>query len=102
MENRTPPAPSPIEKWYRYHCNGDWEHQWGVSIETLDNPGWRVTINLEGTKAVGRILDKAKIERSKENWLMFWAESNKFEAACGPLNLSEALEVFTTWFDSLS
>jgi hypothetical protein len=32
---------------------------------------------------------------------MYRVASDKFEAACGPLNLSEALEVFT-WYDSLS
>jgi Immunity protein 53 len=35
-----------LEKWYRARCNGDWEHQWGVEIGTLDNPGWRVHIDL--------------------------------------------------------
>jgi hypothetical protein len=94
--------PSSIEKWYRSHCNGDWEHQWGVQIETVDNPGWRIIIDLRETKAAGQTLEWAKIERSDEDWLMYRVASDKFEAACGPLNLSEALEVFTTWYDSLS
>jgi len=29
-----------IQDWYRRQCDGDWEHSYGVKIETLDNPGW--------------------------------------------------------------
>ena len=39
-----------LEAWYLRQCNGDWEHLYGVTIETLDNPGWSVTIDLTGTK----------------------------------------------------
>jgi hypothetical protein len=28
-----------IEQWYKSNCNGLWEHQFGLRIETLDNPG---------------------------------------------------------------
>ena len=38
-----------IENWYESHCDGDWEHDFGVSIDTLDNPGWLVKINLDDT-----------------------------------------------------
>jgi hypothetical protein len=33
-----------IQGWYAAQCNGDWEHRYGVSIDTLDNPGWSVTL----------------------------------------------------------
>ena len=29
-----------LQKWYKSQCNGDWEHSFGIKIETLDNPGW--------------------------------------------------------------
>ena len=38
-----------LEAWYRKHCGGDWEHQHGVELGTLDNPGWRLAVDLEGT-----------------------------------------------------
>jgi len=102
MEQPMPPAPSPIEKWYRNRCNGDWEHQWGVTIETLDNPGWRIQIDLRETKAQGRTSQWVEINRSADDWLRYRAVADKFEAACGPLNLSEAFQVFTSWYDSPS
>lgn len=39
-----------VQNWYLAHANGDWEHDHGILIESLDNPGWRVTINLTGTE----------------------------------------------------
>ena len=38
-----------LQQWYYGHCNGDWEHGSGIHIDTLDNPGWSITINLEDT-----------------------------------------------------
>ena len=38
-----------VEDWYQSNCNGDWEHQYGITIETTDNPGWSVKIDLKNT-----------------------------------------------------
>lgn len=38
-----------LQRWYRSQCNGDWEHSYGVKIDTLDNPGWSVTVELADT-----------------------------------------------------
>jgi hypothetical protein len=35
-----------LEACYLRQCNGDWEHLYGITIETLDNAGWSVTIDL--------------------------------------------------------
>ncbi len=43
-----------LQIWYASHCNGEWEHSFGVGIDTLDNPGWWVKINLTGTELEGR------------------------------------------------
>jgi hypothetical protein len=43
-----------LQAWYAAQCDGDWEHQHGVRIETLDNPGWLVTVELAGTQLEGR------------------------------------------------
>ena len=97
------PVETPIsllEKWYFERCNGDWEHSWGVKIETLDNPGWRLRINLNETRAENRVLERTRIDRSENDWMMYWVEERVFHAACGPLNLSEAIKVFIGWFES--
>lgn len=36
-----------LEQWYASRCDGRWEHDKGVSVETIDNPGWRVMIDID-------------------------------------------------------
>ncbi|MEV8403368.1 Imm53 family immunity protein [Streptomyces niveus] len=36
-----------LRNWYAQQCDGEWEHERGVRIATLDNPGWTVSIDLE-------------------------------------------------------
>jgi hypothetical protein len=88
-----------LEEWYSSNCNGDWEHQYGIVIDSLDNPGWRITIDLTGTKGENKTLDRMKIERTGNDWLQYWIENRKFNAACGPQNLSEIIGIFCDWFD---
>ncbi|TMB85990.1 MAG: hypothetical protein E6J45_14585 [Chloroflexi bacterium] len=28
-----------LQHWYLSRCDGEWEHQRGITIESLDNPG---------------------------------------------------------------
>jgi hypothetical protein len=41
-----------LEQWYQEQCDGDWEHHCGVTIETLDNPGWLVQADLRARPAI--------------------------------------------------
>ena len=34
-----------FDSWFKKKCNGVWEHQYGVTIESTDNPGWRIIID---------------------------------------------------------
>jgi hypothetical protein len=43
-----------LQRWYEAQCDGDWEHEFGATIATLDNPGWTVDIDLERTPLEGR------------------------------------------------
>ncbi|MGT2440121.1 Imm53 family immunity protein [Bradyrhizobium betae] len=44
-----------LERWYAAQCNGDWEHTYGITIETLDNPGWSFKVELRDTYLSGRM-----------------------------------------------
>ena len=39
-----------IQEWYKSHCNGGWEHSYGIQIDTIDNPGWRIKISTRNSK----------------------------------------------------
>lgn len=89
-----------LERWYQSQCDGDWEHGEGVKIGTLDNPGWSIRVSLTDTGLQSRPFDRIKIERSDDDWVHAWVEDDTWNAATGPLNLSEALDAFLSWADS--
>ncbi len=65
--------------WYEQQCNGDWEHSYGVTIDTLDNPGWRLKIDLTGTPLNGRTMECLTQNREhKTDWWTCWTENNQF------------------------
>jgi hypothetical protein len=54
-------------------CDGGWQHQNGVEINTLDNPSWRIVINLAGTELAGAAF--AAVEENYDHdtdWLRCW------------------------------
>jgi Immunity protein 53 len=91
---------SALENWYASQCDGKWEHGPGVRIETLDNPGWRAHIPLRETKKQDTTLAIVKLTRSQDDWISYWVEKQEFQFACGPKNLSEAIDIFVRWFES--
>lgn len=86
-----------LQNWYKENCNSQWEHQYGVSIDTLDNPGWSIIIDLSETQLLSVPFKEIKIERSDEDWLVCRKADEKFEAFGGISNLGEILIVFLNW-----
>lgn len=39
-----------VDNWFKSCCNGLWEHRFGFSLETTDNPGWRASFQLYTTE----------------------------------------------------
>ncbi|MFD5122235.1 immunity 53 family protein [Streptomyces sp. NPDC058385] len=89
-----------LQQWYAAQCDGDWEHEWGVRIATLDNPGWTVDIDLEETSLAGRAYAPTNLRRSDSDWVMTKVSDDVFQVACGPLNLGEVLCLFRQWATS--
>ncbi len=57
--------------WYGARCNGDWEHQCGINLTTLDNPGWALTIELDGTDLETCPFERLEIGlMSDTSWIM--------------------------------
>ena len=84
-----------IQNWYKTNCDGDWEHSYGFSITTLDNPGWTVRIDLEDTA-----LEKLDFSRSYQNeekeqdWFFIKTEKKVLDINCGPSNLNQVFSIF--------
>jgi hypothetical protein len=87
-------------KWYYNHCNGDWEHGQGIHIDSIDNPGWSISINLEDTELQTKKFQTIEKECAEHDWFICFIKNNKFEGRCGPLNLPEVLQIFRNWAES--
>jgi hypothetical protein len=46
-----------------------WEHSFGITIETIDNPGWSVTISLERTELESMPVEPVKTEANERDWV---------------------------------
>ena len=86
-----------LQKWFVDQCNGDWEHNSGISISTLDNPGWSIKIHLLGTAVEDVPFSRLEAERTEKDFIHAWRTSEDFNVACGPNNLEEALRLFCDW-----
>ncbi len=75
--------------WYQSQCDGEWEHDQGISIETLDNPGWSLKIDLEDTEAHGREMPPRTYGDMEQgvDWWICGTRDNHFWASGGPLQL---------------
>lgn len=94
----TAEAFSALQSWYAGQCNGDWEHTYGLRIGNIDNPGWSVEIDLIDTDLYETEFGKVDIQRADEDdWLSCWVSEGKFCGACGPLNLTEVVQIFSDW-----
>ena len=86
-----------LEEWFLGNCDGDWEHCMGITIETLDNPGWAVKIYLIGTALEERRFEKIEVEHDESNWIYCRVEQGFFKGFGGPQNLRDILSIFLEW-----
>ena len=82
-----------LQNWFANNCNGDWEHEYGVKIETIDNPGWCVKIELAGTPLEDFVFFKNEDKNSFYNQWFDIKVENKIYIAFGS-DLSELVNIF--------
>ncbi|MEL6363136.1 MAG: immunity 53 family protein [Pseudomonadota bacterium] len=89
-----------LSSWFSANCDGDWEHSFGLKIETTDNPGWALEIDLTDTALENRNFLTLEIERSETDWLKCWLDNSTFRIVCGARNLPEAILSFRHWAET--
>jgi Immunity protein 53 len=82
-----------LQNWFLTNCDGDWEHNYGISINTLDNPGWTVKIDLVDTCLENLIFEK-QIDNGNFDWLSITVTDRVYNAAGDTNKLSNILEIF--------
>ena len=87
-----------LSDWYLAQCDGDWEHRWGLSITTLDNPGLALKVNLAGTPLEELEFDRVDVEMDTEDrWYTCWKEDSEFHGAGAPTRIEDVIECFLGW-----
>ena len=92
-----------LQNWYSRQCNGLWEHSSGVEIQSCDNPGWWVKININGTAMesctfpeISEGVDSQRLPLTPK-WLSCRLEGNIWHGAGDETKLEQILKVFLTW-----
>ena len=92
-----------LQNWYLQNCNGTWEHEYGLAIATIDNPGWQISINLKGTKLENqKFMTLEKGMDDDKDWYQISIEQDEldgpiFAAYCSPQNLNTVIGIFKTF-----
>lgn len=86
-----------LQTWFANQCNGEWEHSYGVRIETIDNPGWTVAIELSNMNLGQRSFNEVAINRSETDWVKCRVRDGVFEGFGGVANLIEIINIFLAW-----
>ena len=95
-----------LQDWYSRQCNGEWEHSSGISIQSCDNPGWWIKINLVGTPleslAFTEIAEGVDARRFAQgpDWMSCRSEDGVWHGAGDGTKLERILEIFLAWAEA--
>lgn len=87
-----------LAEWYAAQANGVWEHDYGVKIDTLDNPGWDLRIDVTDTALQAASLPLEEHENG-DHWMRIWKneEERVFNAAGDATALPAMISRFRRW-----
>ena len=101
---KQPANPLPlIQQWYLRQCDGDWEHRYGVQIQSGENPGWWVKIDVAGTALAGKpfakVLESIAPDRQShgDRWVRCELVDSVWNGAGGAKSLNRILLTFLNW-----
>ena len=86
-----------LSDWYKSNCDGYWEHSYGINIGTLDNPGWRVDIDLVDTYLEEIQFESVHIYVDNLNWIHCSVVDGIFRGRGSIDKLEKILKIFREW-----
>lgn len=86
-----------LQEWFRSQCNGSWEHTYAIRIDTLDNPGWGVRIDIYETELEGKAFEKIENLDDDDDWMVCEVKKGKFIGGGDTSKLEKILQVFKDW-----
>jgi hypothetical protein len=89
-----------LQEWYTSNCDGEWEHFFGFKLETLDNPGWSISVDLDDTHQEAKIFQEKQFKfKNETQWLIVSKTGAKLNGACGPKELETMLVLVSEWLE---
>lgn len=88
-----------LTNWFLGNCDGDWEHSNIVTIQTIDNPGWMVRIDISETSSQGKQMSK-DLQGDENDWMVIKCDGAVFEAFGDPTKLNLLIEYFRLLVDN--
>lgn len=90
-----------LTDWYARQCDGEWEHGYGFKIDTLDNPGVVLRVDLRGTCLESVPFEERKeATDSKDRWMVCRRNEGKFEAFGAVGRVEDLIDAFLRWAES--
>jgi hypothetical protein len=95
-----------LQAWYTQQCDELWEHRYGIKIQSCDNPGWWVHVDLKGTplesvpfQRIAENVDTAGFQQG-QRWLDCKITDGAWEGAGDETKLERILDVFLSWAET--
>ena len=85
-----------LQNWFFDHYDSDFDYAQEVKIEAIDNPGWHLQIDLEGTELEGKPFEAIQIDNG-DDWLVCKVENDMYDACGDSFKLDEIIGVFRRW-----
>lgn len=86
-----------LQNWYNHFCWNEERHYYGIKIETLDNPGWIVKIEICDTPFQDKVFQEINRDHGENDWLFCKVKNGVFEGAGDPDKLMSILKIFREW-----
>ena len=83
-----------LMEWYNNQCDGDWEHYYGVKIDTIDNPGWNIEIDTTESEKELEDLPWQWHEIAENDWYGYKVENSVFIGSSDPKKLEKLISIF--------
>lgn len=90
-----------LQKWYSDHCDGDWEHEHPISLISLDNPRWSLSIDVKDTKLENLNIPPTMNKISEDDWVGYSLKNGVFEAGGDVFKINRLIEIFKEIVDSV-
>lgn len=92
-----------LQRWYSTQCNGEWEQDRGIQIESCDNPGWWVKIDVAGTvlasrefQTIAESVDSNGCQQ-RDRWLYCRLANGVWHGAGDETKLRLIIKTFIDW-----